>query len=158
MLVLFNRVLAFREGTNSQDKAIADFKQALEAALKPGEPVAFMYTAIHNTGTTHGPYLVFKPGHMDAMSASKGAVAIPLYTAPPALCHCKDRPASECHGEWEPGCDLGGNEAHARPYPPRLTDEGIDDAVTNAGHTLDPYGYFRAVESAVRRQFGVNDE
>lgn len=25
-------------------------------------------------------------------------------------CMCKDRPASQCPGEWEPGCDLGANE------------------------------------------------
>lgn len=28
-------------------------------------------------------------------------------------CHCKDRPADQCPGEWEPGCDLGANPAHA---------------------------------------------
>ena len=73
------------ENIDGWTERFAELRQALEAALKPGgEPVAFMYTAIHDTGTTHGPYLVFKPGHMDAMSASKGAVAVPLYTAPPA--------------------------------------------------------------------------
>ena len=29
-------------------------------------------------------------------------------------CMCKDRALSECPGEWEPGCDLGANPAHAR--------------------------------------------
>jgi hypothetical protein len=28
------------------------------------------------------------------------------------LCMCKDRPAEECPGEWEPGCDLGNNEKY----------------------------------------------
>ena len=28
------------------------------------------------------------------------------------LCMCKDRPASECPGEWEQGCDLGANEKY----------------------------------------------
>ena len=41
-----------------------------------------------------------------------------LTTAPaePAepLCACKDRPASQCPGQWEPGCDLGNNPAHVR--------------------------------------------
>lgn len=31
------------------------------------------------------------------------------------LCMCKDRALSACPGEWEPGCDLGNNPAHARP-------------------------------------------
>ena len=26
---------------------------------------------------------------------------------------CKDRPASECPGKWEQGCDLGANEKYA---------------------------------------------
>ena len=30
------------------------------------------------------------------------------------LCACKDRPASQCPGQWEPGCDLGNNPAHVR--------------------------------------------
>jgi hypothetical protein len=38
--------------------------------------------------------------------------------AEPALCHCKDRPADQCPGEWEPGCDLGNNEKHIRVAEP----------------------------------------
>lgn len=30
------------------------------------------------------------------------------------MCYCGDRPRTECPGEWEPGCDLGANEAHVR--------------------------------------------
>ena len=47
------------------------------------EPEAFMYVGIKNDGTTHGPHLVWRPEHMDAMSAEKGVVASPLYTHPP---------------------------------------------------------------------------
>ena len=47
------------------------------------EPVAWMYTGIKQDGTEHGPHLVWRPAYMDAMSASKGAQATPLYTAPP---------------------------------------------------------------------------
>jgi hypothetical protein len=39
----------------------------------------------------------------------------PLPAAP--LCMCKDRAASACPGEWEPGCDLGNNPAHVRVAP-----------------------------------------
>ena len=64
-----------------------DVNQEIEAALaKPTtedssevEPVAWMYTGIKQDGTEHGPHLVWKPAYMDAMSASKGAQATPLY-------------------------------------------------------------------------------
>jgi hypothetical protein len=29
-------------------------------------------------------------------------------------CPCGDRPAAQCPGEWEPGCDLGNNPKYAR--------------------------------------------
>jgi len=45
------------------------------------EPVAWMYQGIKNDGTPHGPHLIWKPEHMDAMSAEKGAKAAPLYAA-----------------------------------------------------------------------------
>lgn len=61
--------------------------EALRAALAEPEPVqepvAWMYTGIKSDSTEHGPHLVWKPAYMDAMSASKGAQATPLYTAPP---------------------------------------------------------------------------
>lgn len=28
------------------------------------------------------------------------------------MCVCGEMPKSKCPGEWEPGCDLGNNEAH----------------------------------------------
>lgn len=48
------------------------------------EPFAYAYTGIKHNGEHHGPHLVWKPAYMDAMSASMGAVAVPLYTSPPA--------------------------------------------------------------------------
>jgi hypothetical protein len=48
------------------------------------EPAAWMYVGIKHDGTTHGPHLVWKPQYMDAMSASKGAKATPLYTHLPS--------------------------------------------------------------------------
>lgn len=48
------------------------------------EPVAWMYTGIRADGTPHErASLIWRPEYMDAMSADKGAKAIPLYTAPP---------------------------------------------------------------------------
>jgi hypothetical protein len=46
-----------------------------------GEPVAWTYTGIKADGSEHGPHLVWNPAYMDAMSASKGAQATPLYAA-----------------------------------------------------------------------------
>ena len=48
------------------------------------EPVAWMYHGILHTGTPHDrPSLILRPEYMDALSASMGAKATPLYTAPP---------------------------------------------------------------------------
>lgn len=33
------------------------------------------------------------------------------------MCSCGDRPLDQCPGEWEPGCDLGANEAHVVVVP-----------------------------------------
>ena len=52
------------------------------ATKQQAEPVAWMYMGIKNDGTTHGPHLIWSPPYMDAMSAEKGAPAIPLYAAP----------------------------------------------------------------------------
>lgn len=63
----------------------AYWRREIDAALEEQpeqEPVAWMYKGIKSDGTEHGPYLVWKPAHMDAMSASKGAQAKPLYAAP----------------------------------------------------------------------------
>ena len=43
------------------------------------------------------------------------ALATQRQAEPVVLCSCKDRPATKCPGEWEPGCDLGNNPKHARP-------------------------------------------
>ena len=63
-------------------KALIPGDGCLICARQKAKPVAYTYTGIRQDGSTHGPHLVWKPEYMDAMSASKGAVAIPLYTAP----------------------------------------------------------------------------
>jgi hypothetical protein len=55
----------------------------IDRAVVQQEPEAFMYVGIKHDGTTHGPHLVWKPEHMDAMSAEKGVRAVPLYAHPP---------------------------------------------------------------------------
>ena len=44
--------------------------------------------------------------------------------APVAQCACKDRPADKCPGQWEPGCDLGASEAHAKTAPAPVAPRG----------------------------------
>ena len=34
-------------------------------------------------------------------------------------CPCGDRPADQCPGEWEPGCDLGNNPKYAKQAEPK---------------------------------------
>lgn len=43
-----------------------------------------------------------------------------------ARCACAEKAASDCPGEWEPGCDLGNSEAHAKAAP---APAGLDAAL-----------------------------
>ena len=43
---------------------------------------------------------------IDELNALRAALAKP--------CPCGDRPAAQCPGEWEPGCDLGNNPKYAK--------------------------------------------
>ena len=76
----------WRKEKEKMMKETNDLRSALAQQAEPvepvQEPVAWMYTGIKQDGTEHGPHLVWKPAYMDAMSASKGAQATPLYAAP----------------------------------------------------------------------------
>ena len=63
--------------------AITALRTAI-AEAEEQEPYAYTYMSIKADGSQHGPHLCWRPEYMDAMSANKGAVAIPLYTTPPA--------------------------------------------------------------------------
>ena len=73
-------------------------ERKLAQQTEPVEPVAWVYTGIKQDGTEHGPHLVWKPEYMDAMSASKGAKATPLYTSPPQR---KPLTEEEIAAEWQ---------------------------------------------------------
>ena len=47
----------------------------------------------------------------EAITALRAALAGP--------CPCGDRPADQCPGEWEPGCDLGNNPKYAKRAEPK---------------------------------------
>ena len=64
--------------------------------------------------------------HFVELAAAQSAQA-PAQAVQEARCACNDRPASECPGEWEPGCDLGNNPKYVRAY-------------VDAGRTIPPSG------------------
>lgn len=74
--------------------------QALQAALHALEAIGDEMT-VGERYTNAGQYL------LDALPLVREALA------ETTLCECKDRPLSQCPGTWEPGCDMGNNEAHA---------------------------------------------
>ena len=84
-------------------RAVIPSDGCLVCARQKAKPVAYTYTGIRQDGSTHGPHLVWKPEYMDAMSASKGAVAIPLYAAPRQWVELTDEEVHEgfCHVEYE---------------------------------------------------------
>ena len=72
-------------------------------------------------------------GRRTILSIEKEEAAIAALRAALAeqKCSCGDRPADQCPGEWEPGCDLGANEKHAKvaeqaqPVAWTVKDEGL---------------------------------
>lgn len=52
----------------------------------------------------------------DRVFAVAQSAQAPAQAVQEARCACNDRPASECPGEWEPGCDLGNNPKYVRAY------------------------------------------
>lgn len=77
----------------------------------------------------------------EAMEALRAALA-------EQKCPCGDRPADQCPGEWEPGCDLGANEKYAKvaeqPHPVAwmVKDEGLywteEAAIRRANQFVEP--------------------
>jgi hypothetical protein len=101
---------------------------ALKAVLEQPEqePVAWMYVGLTFNNDMHGPHLVWRPEHMDAMSAEKGVVASPLYTHPPRR-------------EWR---GLTEEEISAL-FPSHLRGDYKD---------LIPYSFARAIEAALKER------
>lgn len=60
--------------------------------------------------------------------AELGLTALPAAVPEVKLCMCKDRPAGNCPGEWEPGCDLGNNPRYVRAAAPDAPEAPVNDA------------------------------
>lgn len=84
-------------------KRLPDFVPLYTEPPTDSEPFAYSYMGIRHDGSTHGPHLTWEPEYMDAMSASKGAIAIPLYAAPRQWVGLTDEEVHEgfCHVEYE---------------------------------------------------------
>lgn len=48
-------------------------------------------------------------------------------------CQCGVRPASQCTGAWEQGCDLGANEEHVKVGPPSALVDSLRKEYPSAG-------------------------
>jgi hypothetical protein len=103
---------------------LSDANQEIEAALEQPEqePVAWMYVGLNSNNIMHGPHLVWRPEHMDAMSAEKGVVASPLYTHPPRR-------------EWR-----------------GLTEEEIQSIHDTYHKRMGPQEFARAIEAALKER------
>lgn len=76
-----------------------------------------------------------------------------------APCQCGDRAATECPGEWEPGCDLGANEAHVRVAPTAAGD-ALAAALATPVEKAAPSAtlYAEARECPDCGHIGINDD
>ena len=119
--------------TEDQERSNREaLRTALEAALKPGsEPIAYLYHDARIPNDAH-PWLHSTLLVLAADRRQGLPGETPLYTAPPA-----------------------------QTPPPRLTDEQIGNIhyiESECREQPSPMAFARAIESAVRKQFGVNDE
>jgi hypothetical protein len=83
---------------------------------------------------------------LDAFSWEQvDAARIALRAALAGPCPCGDRPADQCPGEWEPGCDLGNNPKYAKQAEPAPEPQcsphpkAPHGFLRNASHTEDRY-------------------
>jgi hypothetical protein len=117
-------------GDDTMPRRREALKQAIEAALKPGEPIGWSITCNGNhTGNFYQSSEVAEVRLIEANRKYPKDVRTiePLFAAPPA-----------------------------QTPPRRLTDYQI--SVIAVDNPPDVHIYGRAIETAVRKQFGVNDE
>jgi hypothetical protein len=128
LMALFDAVFSYQSDTDACDKARIEFRQALEAALKPGKP-------IYQTQML-GTKLWYDQGHLDYEYHKKcGHTCRVVYTAAPP----------------------------AQTPPPRLTVGILNSAYRESFGLIDSrlvgdqIKFARAIETAVRKQFGVTE-
>lgn len=189
LLTLFDNVLGFREGTNAQTKAIATFKAALSAAIKPNVEIDSAQWDQVQVCTWIGNQLMTQPsmfernevckfvrslGRNEKLAAhfhaplaqtpmQKVAVPPPGVDIQEVMYACGWNDACEKFGNpvYEPTPPVVIEVTHYTDTPPpRLTWVGLSTVVKKCRGYVndDEMKTARAIESAVRKQFGVNDE
>ena len=118
-----NRAQRMRDAQHTRRPTL---REMVDPEQPEQEPVAWMYVGLTFNNDMHGPHLVWKPEHMDAMSAEKGVVASPLYTHSPRR-------------EWR---GLTEEEISAL-FPSHLRGDYKD---------LIPYSFARAIEAALKER------
>ena len=126
-LLEFSSISAATGGDDEQArKVMADLKGMLADATPPAQPEPDATAKTASGEPVNDPRCVahvsvYEDGGITALYMPEhGAQMLALLQEdarlhnPAALCACKDRPATACPGEWEPGCDLGANPAHVR--------------------------------------------
>jgi hypothetical protein len=151
----------------AKTRAESELRTALEAALKPGEPAA-KYIGECADGSLVQLYDEMKNG-------------TELYAAaPPAQTHADDESVygsimgaaydfrdahltgstnlkRTAHEELDAAVRQALTPAPPAQTPPRLTDEQLSQVMEQVDFTYAPTKFARAIETAVRKQFGVQE-
>lgn len=158
--------------TDSAESHAQRLRSALEAALKPGG-ASFDYVAL---------LYVDDDGELEIIHGDLPTGEVKVYTAPPAqtppltTCNCRwdgDKQVQQCTlheahvdaiHEWAERAKSAEAKLKEQTPPPRLTDEMLAAIyIEKPRYHYPPIAstdveFARAIESAVRKQFGVNDE
>lgn len=176
---LMARADDFRRATNGRGSAHEALRAALEAAPVQGEHVATV--GVKMTGGNAGIATIIKPIKDENGHPLELPAGTKLYTAPAAQTAIKLEDADQYDQQAMELCENCGWKAvmpgepcllcskpdpvQAQTPPPLLTDALIDEIFSRA---VDDYeagrieyearGFARAIEAAVRKQFGVGDD
>ncbi len=144
MVMIANEVAAAEYG------AFDRIRKALEAALKPGDKAQQIAECV----------AAIKPVVRGKFPAEQALDELVGYTASPA----QTGEVTEERGgglPWTVKCSDGKTRVlwphppSQTPVPPRLTNKELLDVAVNGDEWFTVY---RSIETAVRKQFGVNDE
>ena len=108
---------AHEECRQTQQEWITDAYALCERALATSSnaaPIAQQAALEVTTGEVPAPMSEADQARLHVALGSVFGWRKPIAQQAAPQCACKDRPADQCPGEWEPGCDLGANAAHVR--------------------------------------------
>lgn len=76
---------------------------------------------------------VVVPGGVEHEALTIREATLDELVAMQTVCVCGDRLKAMCPGEWEPGCDLGNNEKHARGHTPTPEERAATQRALGSG-------------------------